>query len=248
MAAVGNPQKHCPTYAESASSLSTPRRTMKGCRPIVVRLGRGAADMSAASALPIAQTTASARIISRCATPTPTTSIPDAVFNWLKDLIASDVRFVTQNGLYDWGWLRADGDILMPPADRLEEIGALATLVDENRFQYSLDALCAWRGLPGKDTTLLQRGGQGRCGFAIEAQEDQCRRRTSGSCRRIMSAPMPRPMRRTPWRCGRTSIRSSISEGTRDAYRLEVDLCRWCTRCGAAEFASIRARPSRRAI
>ena len=39
----------------------------------------------------------------------------------------------------------------MPPADRLEEIGALATLVDENRFTYSLDALCAWRGLPGKD-------------------------------------------------------------------------------------------------
>jgi hypothetical protein len=82
---------------------------------------------------------------------------PARVFDWLKDLIASDVRFVTQNGLYDWGWLRADGNILMPPADRLEEIGALATLVDENRFSYGLDALCAWRGLPGKDTTLLQQ-------------------------------------------------------------------------------------------
>ena len=30
------------------------------------------------------------------------------VCRWLKDLIASDVRIVTQNGLYDWGWLRAD--------------------------------------------------------------------------------------------------------------------------------------------
>ena len=47
------------------------------------------------------------------------------------------------NGVYDWGWLRADGGIAMPPSDRLEEIGALATTVDENRSRYSLDALCA---------------------------------------------------------------------------------------------------------
>jgi hypothetical protein len=44
----------------------------------------------------------------------------------------------------------------MPAPERLEEIGALATLVDENRFTYGLDALCAWRGLPGKDETLLK--------------------------------------------------------------------------------------------
>ncbi|HEY6375939.1 MAG TPA: hypothetical protein VIX90_10500, partial [Edaphobacter sp.] len=44
----------------------------------------------------------------------------------------------------------------MPSADRLEEILALATLVDENRFAYGLDALCAWRGLPGKDEVLLK--------------------------------------------------------------------------------------------
>ena len=54
------------------------------------------------------------------------------------------------------GWLRADLGIAMPAAEQLEEIGALATLVDENRFNYSLDALCAWRGLPGKDTALLE--------------------------------------------------------------------------------------------
>ena len=80
------------------------------------------------------------------------------VFDWLKDLVASDVRIVTQNGLYDWGWLRTEADIKMPPSERLEEIGALTTLVDENRFSYSLDSLCAWRGLPGKDETLLREG------------------------------------------------------------------------------------------
>ena len=83
---------------------------------------------------------------------------PAQVFAWVKDHVASDVRFVTQNGLYDWGWLRTEADIKMPPSERLEEIGALATLVDENRFNYGLDALCACRGLPGKDETLLREG------------------------------------------------------------------------------------------
>ena len=83
---------------------------------------------------------------------------PAQLYQWLRDLIAADVRFVTQNGLYDWGWLRAEADIAMPPGDRLEEIGALATMVDENCFQYSLNALCIWRGLPGKDETLLHKG------------------------------------------------------------------------------------------
>ena len=38
---------------------------------------------------------------------------------WLKDLITSGVRIVTHNGIYDWGWLRADGGIVTPPADQL---------------------------------------------------------------------------------------------------------------------------------
>ena len=78
------------------------------------------------------------------------------VRRWLQDHIAASVPFVTQNGLYDWGWMRTDLGIAMPPSEQLEEIGALATLVDENRFNYGLDALCAWRGLPGKDTALLE--------------------------------------------------------------------------------------------
>ena len=67
------------------------------------------------------------------------------LFQWLRDLIASDVRIVTQNGLYDFGWLRTEADIRMPPAERLEEIGALATLVDENRYTYT----ASMRSAPG---------------------------------------------------------------------------------------------------
>jgi len=82
----------------------------------------------------------------------------DAMVRWLKDHIAAGVRFITKNGLYDWGWLWADLGIEMPPAECLEEIDALATIVDENRLKYSLDALCTWRGFPGKDEALLLEG------------------------------------------------------------------------------------------
>src|SRR5262249_37449028 len=67
---------------------------------------------------------------------------PAQVFAWVRDPIAAGVKIVTQNGLYDYGWLRTDGGILMPPSDLIEEIGALATMVGEDRKRYSLDALC----------------------------------------------------------------------------------------------------------
>src|SRR5262249_41981587 len=75
-----------------------------------------------------------------------------------KDHVAANLRFITKNGLYDWGSLWADLGIEMPPAERLEEIDALATMVDENRLKYSLDSLCAWRGFPGKDQAPLLEG------------------------------------------------------------------------------------------
>jgi hypothetical protein len=62
----------------------------------------------------------------------------EQAFQWLRDMVAAEVRFVTQNGLYDWGGLHAEAGIKMPPGDRLEEVGAAATLLDENRFSYSL--------------------------------------------------------------------------------------------------------------
>jgi len=66
------------------------------------------------------------------------------------------VRFVTMNGIYDWAWLNVDGGVAMPAANQLEEVGAAAALIDENQFSYSLNALCARYGLPGKDESLLR--------------------------------------------------------------------------------------------
>ena len=109
----------------------------------------------------------------------------------------------------------------MPPSEQLEEIGALATLVDENRFSYSLDSLCAWRGLPGKDETLLQEAVEA-AGFKI-SRRTRCNH-TSGNYRRDLSAPTPRQIRSPRWGYSRTSNPILDQEGTRDAYRLEVDL------------------------
>jgi DNA polymerase-1 len=144
---------------------------------------------------------------------------PAQLFQWLRDLIASDVRIVTQNGLYDWGWLRTEADIKMPPAERLEEIGALATLVDENRYSYALGALCTWRDIPGKDDAAL-REGVAALGLPKRAK------------------PVEHIWQMPARYVGPYAERDAIStlalfenldpvldrEGTRAAYRLEVDL------------------------
>jgi DNA polymerase I-like protein with 3'-5' exonuclease and polymerase domains len=146
----------------------------------------------------------------------------DQVFAWLRDLVASDVRIVTQNGLYDFGWLRAEADIKMPPSERLEEIGALATLIDENRFSYGLDALCAWRGLPGKDETVLKQAAEA-CGFKISKRKNPLASFIWQLPAHAVSAYAAADAAQT------LALWENLSpildkEGTRDAYRLECDL------------------------
>src|SRR5262249_41677469 len=120
-------------------------------------------------------------------------------------------------------WLRTEAGILMPPSERVEEIGALATLVDENRYDYSLNALCAWRGLPGKDETLLREGcaalgliPKGRKKFNPQAHIYQLPARFVGSYGK--QDPVSKLL-----------LFENLNpildqEGTRAAYRLEVDL------------------------
>ena len=109
----------------------------------------------------------------------------------------------------------------MPPSDRLEEIGALATLVDENRFSYSLDALCDWRGLPGKDKTLLRRGGQG-------ARREITQEESRGSAHLATAGALVGPYAEAD-AVATLALFENLTpildqEGTRDAYRLDVDL------------------------
>jgi DNA polymerase I-like protein with 3'-5' exonuclease and polymerase domains len=80
----------------------------------------------------------------------------ELVKRWLVDLFASGTQIVFQNSVYDLGWLQADLGVAPPAAERIDELGAVSTLVDENRYAYSLDSLCKWRGLPGKDKSALR--------------------------------------------------------------------------------------------
>jgi DNA polymerase I-like protein with 3'-5' exonuclease and polymerase domains len=148
----------------------------------------------------------------------------EQLLRWLQDLVASDVHIITQNGLYDWGWVRADFGIKMPPPERLEELGALATMVDENRHRYGLDALCAWRNLPGKDETLLREG----CA-ALELSPKKSRKKLKLQ-KYIWQLPAHYVGPYAETDAARTlAVFENLTpvldrENTRDAYRLEVAL------------------------
>ena len=135
--------------------------------------------------------------------------------------------------------------IVMPPSDRLEEIGALATMVDENRYSYSLDALCAWRGLPGKDETVLSEAIK-TAGFKVSKKNPLQSHIWQLPARLLGPTPTPTP--RTPWRCSRISIPSSTRRARAPPTGLSLTCCRWCTRCDGAAFVSTSPRPSRPAI
>lgn len=75
------------------------------------------------------------------------------VARWLTHLTQTK-RAVFFNAGYDVGWLNADMDVPVPPV--VHDASCAAFLVDENREDLSLDGVCAWRGVPGKDLGKLR--------------------------------------------------------------------------------------------
>jgi DNA polymerase I-like protein with 3'-5' exonuclease and polymerase domains len=75
------------------------------------------------------------------------------VARWVTD-ITRKRRVVFFNAGYDIGWLHADMGVPVPPA--VEDASCAAFLVDENRDDLSLDGVCDWRGVPGKDLSKLR--------------------------------------------------------------------------------------------
>ena len=145
------------------------------------------------------------------------------VFQWLRDMIASDVRIVGQNTLYDFGWLRAEAGIKMPPSERLEEIGALATLVDENRYSYALDELCKLRGLPGKNEMLLREGIE-TLGLVTNKRKKVTPQNHLWQLPARYVGPYAEADAASTLPLFESLDPILDQEGTRDAYRLEVDL------------------------
>jgi Mesyanzhinovviridae DNA polymerase len=78
----------------------------------------------------------------------------DQVRRWLKSLAEQKhTNFIFHNFQYDWGWLEAVFGI-QPPAS-IDDTAAMASMINENLNSYSLENLCQWQGLPGKDEVLL---------------------------------------------------------------------------------------------
>jgi len=147
----------------------------------------------------------------------------EQLFQWLRDHIEAGVRIITQNGLFDWGWLGTEAGIVMPSSDHLEETGAIATLVDENRKRYSLDALCAWRGLPGKDETLLKEAAMA-AGFPKKTKPQSFLWQLPARFVGLYAERDP---------AATLALYEDLNpildqENTRAAYRLEVDLLPMC--------------------
>lgn len=82
---------------------------------------------------------------------------PDAVRRWEIDHQKAGVEFVMFNAPYDVGWGAESG---VPVPEKLHDAGCAAYLVDETQLDLSLDALCRWRGLPGKDERLLREAAE----------------------------------------------------------------------------------------
>lgn len=78
----------------------------------------------------------------------------DAVIRWTNDHLHGGDEIVFQNAPYDLGWMGSDWDIT--PPEKLHDTIAMAYMLDEQRFQYGLDALCEWMGIEGKDETALR--------------------------------------------------------------------------------------------
>jgi DNA polymerase I-like protein with 3'-5' exonuclease and polymerase domains len=88
------------------------------------------------------------------------------VLNWLQDLFKQDSTFIFHNAMYDICWLRSTG--ITPPAKIVDTMIA-ASLVNENRWSFRLDALAKEYAGIGKDEAVLQAAARE---YGIDAKKD----------------------------------------------------------------------------
>jgi Mesyanzhinovviridae DNA polymerase len=73
---------------------------------------------------------------------------------WLKDHMRAGVRFVFTNAVYDVGWIHHEWKL--KPDYPIDDTCCMAYMCNENRLSYSLDGMCKWRGIEGKDEKVLR--------------------------------------------------------------------------------------------
>ncbi len=92
---------------------------------------------------------------------------PDQVKRWYLDHVKAGVRMVFQHAPYDVGWTNREWGAPCP--EKVDDTTCMAYMIDENRLSYDLDALCAWRGVPGKDETLLR---EAAAAYGLDPKKD----------------------------------------------------------------------------
>ena len=81
------------------------------------------------------------------------------VLEWFKDTLATPADKIFHNAMYDVSWIRAMG---IPIKGRIYDTMIAASLIDENRFAYTLNAL-SWEYLGyGKNETALNEEAKSR--------------------------------------------------------------------------------------
>ena len=88
------------------------------------------------------------------------------VLNWLQDLFKQDTTFIFHNAMYDICWLKSSG--ITPPA-KIRDTMIAASLVDENRWSFTLDALAKQYAGIGKDEAVLKSAARE---YGIDAKKD----------------------------------------------------------------------------
>lgn len=86
---------------------------------------------------------------------------------WLQRLIHRSRRIVFHNQHYDQGWLSTDGVEI--PDGKTDDTQTMAVLLDENQFEYNLDAVCRRYGVQGKDENKLK---EAAAAYGIDPKKD----------------------------------------------------------------------------
>jgi DNA polymerase I-like protein with 3'-5' exonuclease and polymerase domains len=137
----------------------------------------------------------------------------EVVQRWMRDHINAGVRFITHHGSHDWGWIGTEWK-LSPPV-LLDDTEGAAMSVDENRLSYSLDDLCRWRGVPGKDEDALR---EAAAAYGVHPKSELWK----------MPARYVAPYAEQDARATLALFDSLhddlVKEETLDAYRLEMDI------------------------
>lgn len=77
---------------------------------------------------------------------------PTMTLRWAGDLWKKDTKKIIFHGLYDMGWMKAEG---FEMGGQVIDPLAIAVLINENRFNYRLNTLLKAYNLPTKDERLL---------------------------------------------------------------------------------------------